>query len=84
MLITLYHTLGCHLCELAEEVLEELRLDGHALQIQLVDIAEDEALISLYGVQIPVLKIPQTSQTLSWPFDKAQVADWLRVSDSSR
>ena len=84
MLITLYHTLGCHLCELAEDILEDLRRDGLPIEVQPVDIADDEALMAQYGVQIPVLLNPQTNQTLNWPFAKAQVSDWLSGADSAR
>lgn len=78
--IYLYSTLGCHLCELAHELIDPL-LNNHALVLKELDIAESDELIARYGVKIPVLKSPHHLDELCWPFDSDQVEKFLlRVS----
>lgn len=74
--IYLYSTPGCHLCEMAREIVSPL-LDNHSLQLEEIDIAESDELIERYGVRIPVLKSPHHREELGWPFDSKQVADFL-------
>ncbi|MDR9753967.1 glutaredoxin family protein [Pseudomonas sp. SZMC_28357] len=68
-------TLGCHLCEVAEAVL--MPLVEHGLMVELVDIAEDEALFERYSLQIPVLRRVDSGAELLWPFDDEQVVAFL-------
>jgi hypothetical protein len=72
----LFGTLGCHLCELAEE--ELLPLVEHGLQVELVDIADDEQWVEVYSLRIPVLRRSDTGAELNWPFDAEQVVAFLR------
>lgn len=67
----LYSTLGCHLCELAEQQLLPL-LSEMALQIEWVDIAENPDWMDRYALQIPVLQRLDNQQELLWPFDTEQ------------
>jgi glutaredoxin len=71
--VTLYTTAGCHLCEMAEEVL-------HACGVQFtpVDIADTPELIERYGVRIPVIALP-SGRELGWPFDGSAVTAFLAV-----
>ncbi|MDE1514156.1 MAG: glutaredoxin family protein [Vibrio sp.] len=69
-MITLYSTQGCHLCEMAQELLDKV-----GLQATQVDIALDEQLFSRYAVTIPVVAY-QTSE-LYWPFDLQELIEWL-------
>ncbi|WP_079227129.1 glutaredoxin family protein [Pseudomonas putida] len=71
----LFGTVGCHLCEVAEAVL--MPFVEHGLLIELVDIADDEALFERYGLIIPVLRRGDTSAELHWPFDAEQVVAFL-------
>ncbi|TFY92089.1 glutaredoxin family protein [Pseudomonas kairouanensis] len=71
----LFTTLGCHLCELAEE--EIMPLVEHGLLVELVDIADSEALFEAYGLRIPVLRRIDTGAELGWPFDTGQVVSFL-------
>tara|TARA_R100000656_G_scaffold68162_1_gene51494 strand:- start:1483 stop:1731 length:249 start_codon:yes stop_codon:yes gene_type:complete len=75
--IYLYSTPGCHLCELAREVISPL-LSHHSLYLEEIDIAESDELIEKYGVRIPVLKSPLHIDELGWPFDSAQADSFLR------
>ena len=71
----LFTTLGCHLCELAEE--EIMPLVEHGLMVELVDIADSESLFEAYGLRIPVLRRLDTGAELGWPFDTEQVVSFL-------
>ncbi|MBD9458599.1 glutaredoxin family protein [Pseudomonas sp. PDM05] len=72
----LFGTLGCHLCENAES--EIMPLVEHGLMVELVDIADSEALFESYGLRIPVLRRVDTGAELDWPFDSGQVVAFLR------
>ncbi|MDD0976855.1 glutaredoxin family protein [Pseudomonas fontis] len=72
----LFGTLGCHLCEVAEALL--MPLVEHGLLVELVDIAESDALFEQYGLSIPVLRRCDTGGELGWPFDAEQVVAFLR------
>ena len=56
-------TAGCHLCD---QALEVIRRAAPALELTLVDIAEDDALIEQYGEKIPVVRL--AGRELCWPF----------------
>lgn len=72
--IYLYTTSACHLCELAEElVLATLP----SKTILMVEISEDDALISKYGEKIPVLYRNDTNTELCWPFSTADIQIFL-------
>lgn len=71
----LYGTLGCHLCEVAEALL--MPFVEHGLLVELVDIADDQALFERYGLSIPVLRRNDTGAELNWPFDGEQVVAFL-------
>jgi len=66
MKLLLYGTRCCHLCEQAEALLHETRL-----QFEYIDIAEDETLLERYGLRIPVIRRVDSGAELDWPFDKA-------------
>jgi len=72
----LYGTQDCHLCELAEAIVASA-LDGLALQVELIDIADDSDLVSRYGESIPVLASASCASELKWPFDQDQVIQFL-------
>ena len=71
----LFGTLGCHLCEVAEAVL--MPFVDHGLLVELVDIAENEALFERYGLISPVLRRCDNGAELHWPFDAEQVVAFL-------
>ena len=74
-----YTTAGCHLCEQAEVLLNEL--ESHVqLDITIVDIATDEKLIEQYGVRIPVVKRLDVPDDLGWPFDYGQLKAYLSLN----
>jgi len=71
-----YTTAGCHLCELAQE-LYQATLNPEFFTIEVVDIADSDALIERYGIRIPVLKRVQDDSELGWPFDQQALIDFL-------
>lgn len=73
--LVLYGTVGCHLCELAEQQLLPWVTAGW--QIELVDIADDDQLLARYALSIPVLRHPVAAAELAWPFDTAAIHFFL-------
>ena len=72
----LYHTVGCHLCDEAEALIGPLFTARKASYVR-VDIANDDSLVELYGIRIPVLKNLTTGEEAGWPFDQAKVLQML-------
>ena len=77
----LYGSEGCHLCEQALVICQEVL---NAEQLILIDIVDQETiahesktLVELYGVHIPVLERlndnPSENEKLFWPFTVSQV-----------
>jgi len=70
----LYGSEGCHLCE---EALALCLASMPANDINEVDIIDDETLLELYRISIPVLERLSDQKKLFWPFDQAQVLELL-------
>ena len=73
--LTLYSTSNCHLCELAYNILIDI-LDDFALEV--VDIAYDDALLAQYCLRIPVLNRSDTNIEINWPFNEADIVEYLK------
>lgn len=71
----LYGSEGCHLCELALALCEELIAEQ---QLTVVDIVDEEHLVAQYGVHIPVLKRTQDNKELYWPFNQEDVYEFYQ------
>lgn len=76
--LTLYTTLGCHLCERLEALLAALHAGEY--QLNRVEISEDEVLMERYGVRIPVLA-DSAGEELDLGFEPARLAAWLDARD---
>lgn len=74
--LTLYTTLGCHLCEPLETELTRIGTDN--IVLERVEIAESEALIARYGTRIPVLADAQGNE-LERGFEPDRLAAWLDI-----
>jgi hypothetical protein len=72
--LSLYGTLGCHLCEEAEALCRQV---SPGLELRKVDIADDPELLERYGLRIPVLRDPDSGQELGWPFDSIGLQTFL-------
>lgn len=66
--LELLGTSGCHLCEIAEALIARC-LDFSQVEVELIDIADTDELMALYGMKIPVLRCPESQKVLCWPFD---------------
>lgn len=67
--LVLYGTLGCHLCERAEALIQGVT----DAAISVVEIADDGELLERYGVRIPVIQRLDTGEELDWPFDATAI-----------
>jgi len=69
-------TLGCHLCEQAENLLMPWVAQG--LQVELIDISEYPHWFERYSLSIPVLRNTENDAELCWPFDQTALRDFLQ------
>ncbi len=78
MLVHLYTTLGCHLCEDALALLAQYQ-DAHQSPLELaeIEISESEQLVKEYGIRIPVIKVISNGAELGWPFNRVELADFF-------
>jgi len=74
--LTLYYTDGCHLCEDAIVLIEQLNLT-----YQKIDIVEKNKLIELYSTLIPVVE-NRVGATLNWPFSLQQLQEFTSNMNS--
>ncbi len=75
--LILYTTAGCHLCVLAEDILQALS-SQYELNIIPTEIGDDDELVERYGVSIPVIKFPDNSE-LNWPFETQDIENKLTL-----
>ncbi len=55
-IVTLYTRVGCHLCDVAKDVLEQVRRE-RPFELETVDIDTDPELVRLYGGEVPVVAV---------------------------
>lgn len=70
----LFSTSGCHLCEQAEQLLDQSAI---ANAYQKKDIADNPDWLERYGIRIPVLYHLSSRQELSWPFDECALQTFI-------
>lgn len=70
--VVFYTTEGCHLCDDAARLLAML---VPLNSVTSVDIAEDDALLEVFGERIPVVAI--AGHQLSWPFSLLDLQTFL-------
>jgi len=76
LIITLYSTENCHLCEQALALCQPHVQQG-LISVQSIDIVEYDDLLESYGIRIPVLKREDTDKELGWPFDETMLEQFL-------
>lgn len=80
--VYLYTSVGCHLCERAEELLQLLLGDSFT-ELTLVEVSDSDDLVASYGLRIPVLAGKAADGEwleLAWPFDADEIRDFfLRI-----
>jgi hypothetical protein len=72
--LNLYSTSHCHLCELAHSLVVNMP----DIIVRVIDIADNETLLALYGVRIPVLQRQDSKAELNWPFNAAEIRALLK------
>ncbi|MCP5161993.1 MAG: glutaredoxin family protein [Hahellaceae bacterium] len=84
--LVLYSTSGCHLCDMALEVIA-FGLQGQGWRLEEIEISESDHLIERYGVRIPVVRLANKGDChvvggdeweLGWPFEPAQVIELVK------
>ena len=73
-----YTTQGCHLCEHAERILDDLRKRS-MFALEVIDIATEAELVEKYGLRIPVLLNVETQRQLYWPFNADEIVTLLDI-----
>ena len=71
--IILYTREGCHLCEVAAQMLERA-----GISVQEVDVDADPELERQYGNRVPVLLHRDSGRQLFFPFGEEQVLSFIR------
>lgn len=79
--VILYTTAGCHLCELAQDILQSLPTT-YKLNIIPTEIGDDDALVERYGIKIPVLMFADNSE-LNWPFSAQDIESVILANGKS-
>lgn len=77
MLLQLFGTSGCHLCEQAEAIVDAYCRVHADVSINHIDIAEHPQWQPEYAIRIPVLQEPESKSELNWPFDLANVNHFI-------
>jgi len=73
--LKLYTTSNCHLCEQAIELLS----NQQNIILTMVEIADSDDLIELYGSRIPVLqRVDDPSAELNWPFNQHEILNFIQ------
>lgn len=73
--LSLYTTLGCHLCTQLEGLVAALA--NQKVWLHHIEISEDDALVDRYGVRIPVL-VDSEGNELDRGFELERLSAWLR------
>jgi len=77
MKLILFGTLGCHLCDSAEQLMPHILTQDPSIFIERIDIAEQTQWQPQYAIKIPVLLHPESLRELCWPFDRMAVISFI-------
>lgn len=72
--LSIYTTLGCHLCAQLEALVATLA--NQEVRLHHIEISDDDALVEQYGTRIPVL-VDANGVELDRGFDVARLSHWL-------
>lgn len=76
----LYKTDFCHLCDKAEDIIKNVIPQIEVCNVEIID---DQRLMDLYGLRIPVLRNVSTSEELDWPFTLTDVNNFIANKKAS-
>jgi len=74
--LVLYGTSACHLCEVAQEMLQFYSDNNAEIRYTVCDISESDELFQRYGQVIPVLQRADAEE-LNWPFSAEELSRFL-------
>ena len=77
MKIYFYTGPQCSLCDLADVELQQTSMFS-SLNIEKVNIRTSTELYHLYGARIPVLKRADNEKEIGWPFNSADLEEFLQ------
>ena len=72
VLLKLYSTTHCRLCEQAEALVKKMCLKNN-VKFNVIEITDDAILLDLYELKIPVLKRLDANSEISWPFSAIDI-----------
>ncbi|WP_232357808.1 glutaredoxin family protein [Paraneptunicella aestuarii] len=67
----------CSLCDLAKDLLEQVA-EQCPYSLTTIDVKAERQYYHQYGARIPVVFREDTQSELGWPFDKAQLLEFLK------
>lgn len=73
--LSLYTTMGCHLCGQLEALVTALA--NQKVWLHPIEISDDDALVERYGVRIPVI-VDSEGNELDYGFELERLSAWLR------
>ena len=73
--VRLYGKPGCHLCEQAEELIEDLSTE-YPISLQILDITADPALFERFRYEIPVIELLD-GRSLTGRIGRAELREFL-------
>lgn len=79
MKFILLGTLGCHLCEEAETLINQCLELGNGITVETIDIAEYPQWQKEYALLIPVFLHEESSQFLAWPFAEIDIIHFVNT-----
>jgi len=79
--LLLYGTIGCHLCDEAEQLIREILPLNLLDELRIIDIIDNDKLYDHYHLTIPVLTIQPQNIELSWPFTKEDLKALLKQAN---
>lgn len=74
--LILFSGSDCHLCDVAKSLLANVELID--FELETIDVKAQREYFHEYGARIPVLRRGDTGAELPWPFDQAQLVDYLK------
>ena len=78
MKLILFGTSACHLCEQAEDILDNVLIQFSNIQLELIDIALQTQWQQQYAIRIPVLLHSESQCELGWPFNEDDVFTFIQ------
>ncbi len=80
--VTLYTRVGCHLCDVVKDVLDQVRAE-RPFDLTTIDVDTDPELVRLYGEEVPVVAI-DGRKAFKYRVDPAALRERLDRAEQGR